>query len=230
MSGASPLLWFALAAVALTVATLAFVLRPLLRSHGRLIVCATVAGLALAPLLYLKLGASRALQGEHVVDAATTASTRAVADVREDLVAQLAHNPRDSRGWVLLARLELGSDRFAEAAAAYERALEHGKAANDTSLWCEYAEALALAQGGRLAGRPREIIGRALARDPTHARALELAGSAAVEAGEYRVAASYWRMLLAQVPDDSGEGAALRAALTKVELLAAVESKGGNLH
>lgn len=230
MSGAPPLLWFALAAAVLTAATLAFVLRPLLRAHGRVIVCTAVAGVALAPLLYLKLGASRALEEEPVADAATTAATRAVADVREDLVAQLAHNPRDSRGWVLLARLELGSDRFAQAAAAYERALENGKAANDTALWCEYAEALALAQGGRLAGPPREIVGRALARDPTHAQALELAGSAAVEAGEYRVAASYWRMLLAQMPDDSGARAALRAALTKVELMAAVESEGGNLH
>ena len=230
MSGAPPLLWFALAAAALTAATLAFVLRPLLRAHGRLIVGAALVGLAVAPLLYLKLGASRALAEERVADAATSASTRAVADAREDLVAQLAHNPRDSRGWVLLARLELGSDRFAEAAAAYERALENGKAANDTALWCEYAEAVALAQGGRLAGRPREIVGRALARDPTHAQALEFAGSAAVEAGEYRVAASHWRMLLAQMADDPGESAALRAALARVELLAAVEPKGDNLH
>jgi cytochrome c-type biogenesis protein CcmH len=230
MSEAPSLLAFGLAAAALTGATLAFVLRPLLRAHGRLIAWTAVAGLALAPVLYLKLGAWRALEEDRVVDAAMAASTRAVADVREDLVAQLAHNPRDSRGWVLLARLELASDRFAEAAAAYERALENARAGSDTTLWCEYAEAIALGQGGRLAGRPREIVGRALARDPTHPRALELAGSAAIEAGEYRVAASYWRMLLVQMPEGSSEGSALRAALAKVELLASAEPAQGSLH
>ena len=230
MTEAPALLWFVPAAGALTAATLAFVLRPLLRGHVRLVVCAAVAALALAPLLYLKLGASRALVEDRVADAATAATARAVADAREDLVSQLAHNPRDSRGWVLLARLELASDRFAEAAAAYERALDNTKAANDTTLWCEYAEALALGQGGRLAGRPREIVGRALVRDPTHPQALELAGSAAVEAGEYRVAASYWRTLLQQMPEDTGAGLALRAALNKVELLATIESRDGNLH
>jgi cytochrome c-type biogenesis protein CcmH len=220
---------FALAALALTLATLALVLRPLLREHRRLLVWAVGVALLAVPVLYARLGAVRAMDEAHVPDAATAVTARAVDSVRDDLAAQLAHNARDSRGWVLLARLELGQDRFAEAAAAYERALANPKAAADTTLWCEYAEALALAQGGRLAGRPREIIGRALAGNPSHRQALELAGSAAVEAGEYDVALAYWRMLLAQLPDGSSERRALGGAVARVELLAATGA-GGSLH
>lgn len=230
--GESPaLLAFALAAAALTAATLGFVLRPLLRERRRLIVLAGAAALLLAPVLYARLGAIGTLDDTRTADAATASATRPLGDAREDLVAHLAHNPRDSRGWVLLARLELGQDRFAEAAAAYEHALGNPKAASDASLWCEFADALALAQGGRLAGRPREIVGQALSRDPRNRQALEMAGSAALEAGEHAVAAAYWRMLLAELPEGSGEQRELRAALDRVELqLAQARSRGDLLY
>jgi cytochrome c-type biogenesis protein CcmH len=212
---------FAALAFALTVATLAFVLRALLRERRRVILLSSAAALLLAPLLYTRLGDVRAVDAERRMDAASAASTRTVVDARDDLVAQLAHNPRDSRGWVLLARLDIAADRFAEAARAYEHALANAKAAADTTLWCEYADALALAQGGKLAGRPREIIGQVLARDPSHRQALEMAGSAALEAREYEVAAAYWRKLVAALPEDSSERKELSAALAKADLMAA---------
>jgi cytochrome c-type biogenesis protein CcmH len=230
MTDSASLVVFAAIAIALTIAMLAFVLRPLARGHRRIVLAVAFAALLVAPVLYVKLGAVRVLDDARVADAPTAASTRAVDDMREDLVAHLAQNARDSRGWVLLARLELAQDRFSEAAKAYERALTNAKAAADTTLWCEYAEALALAQGGRLGGRPREIVGQALARDPTHRQALELAGTAAIEEGEYPLAASYWRMLLAQLPEGSGERGALGAALARVELLAAAGTKDPFLH
>jgi len=97
--------------------------------------------------------------------------------VREVLVAQLERNPRDGRAWVLLARLDFAADRYAEAAADYEKAVAAStKVAGDPAVWCEYADALAMAQGGRLAGRPRELVMRALALNPAHPKALEMAG------------------------------------------------------
>ncbi len=220
---------FIVAAVLLAAATLAFVMRPLLRERRHRIVAVAGIGLVLAPLLYARLGAVGTLDGEGEADAATVAATRPVQDARAELVAHLAHNPRDARGWVLLARLDAAQDRFADAAAAYERALANPKAATDTTLWCEYADALAQAQGGRLAGRPREIVGQALARDPTHRQALEMAGSAALESGEHAVAASYWRMLLVQLPESSSERRELTAALARVELRAVQDRTRGQL-
>ena len=88
---------------------------------------------------------------------------------------------------MLLARLDFAADRFADAAAAYERALAASpKVARDPAIWCEYADALGMAQGGSLAGRPRELVMRALAQNPAHPKALEMAGSAAYEARRIR--------------------------------------------
>jgi tetratricopeptide (TPR) repeat protein len=171
----------------------------------------------------------RALDGERTADAATAAHTRPVGDVRDDLAAQLARNPRDARGWVLLARLELGEDRYAQAATAYEKALANAKAATDVDLWCEYADALALAQGGRLDGKPRDIVQQALLRDPKHRRALEMAGGAALESGDYAQAARYWRTLLGELPEGTSEQRELSLALERVELMAQDDRSRGQL-
>ena len=220
---------FAVAAALLAAATLAFVMRPLLRERRHRFAAFTALALALAPLLYGHLGAVGALGEAAGADAMTVAATRTVEDARADLVAHLAQNPRDARGWVLLARLDASQDRFADAASAYERALADAKAASDTTLWCEYADALAQAQGGRLAGRPREIVSQVLLRDPVHRQALEMAGSAALESGEHATAATYWRTLLAQLPDGSGERRDLQAALERVELRAVQDRARGQL-
>ena len=220
---------FGVAAALLAAATLAFVMRPLLRERRHRFVAIAAIGLALAPLLYWHLGAAGALGEAGVADVATVAATRTVEDARADLVAHLSQNPRDARGWVLLARLDASQDRFADAASAYERALADGKAASDTTLWCEYADALAQAQGGRLAGRPREIVSQVLLRDPAHRQALEMAGSAAIESGEHATAAKYWRTLLEQLPEGSGERRDLSAALERVELRAVQDRARGQL-
>ena len=103
-----------------------------------------------------------------------------------------------SRAWTSTA------DRFADAPAAYGKALAVSpKVAADPAIWCEYADALGMAQGGTLAGRPRELVMHALTLDPTHPKALEMAGSAAYEQREYHSAAGYWRALLAQIPRDA---------------------------
>jgi cytochrome c-type biogenesis protein CcmH len=136
--------------------------------------------------------------------------------------AHLAQQPRDARGWAILARLEAERERFAEAAQAYDKALAlPSKVANDAALWCEYADALGMTQGGRLAGKPRELIDRALILSPNHPKALELAGSAEYEQGDYRAALRFWRLLLAALKPGSDAHADLAAAIVRTERLAA---------
>jgi len=179
---------------------------------------------ALAAALYLVFGAPGALRDQHADAAiAGAAGTLTAPAMREDLVRHLADNPRDGRGWVLLGRLDASQDRFAEAAAAFEKALAVApKVAADPGIWCEYADALGMAQGGNLAGRPRELVMRALAMSPAHGRALEMAGSAAYEQREFDGAARYWRMLLAQLPEGSPQHRELAAAIARAERLALV--------
>jgi cytochrome c-type biogenesis protein CcmH len=134
------------------------------------------------------------------------------------LEAHVASAPSDARAWVMLARARMQRDQFEPAALAYRRALDaSAKVARDPLIWCEYADALGMAQGGRLAGKPRELIDKALALDGAHPRALEMAGSAAYEAGDFRSAVRYWQQLLTLLPADSNERAQLAAAIARAE-------------
>jgi len=148
-------------------------------------------------------------------------SKEGAASLARRLGAHLETHPRDARSWAILARLQFGMDRFGEAAQAYEKALAlPSKVANDPAVWCEYADALGMAQGGKLAGRPRALIDRALALKSNHPKALEMAGSAEYEQGDYTAAARYWRMLLMTLEPGSQAHAELAAAIARAERLA----------
>ena len=250
VDASSTLLFGAIAAL-MTLAVLAWVLRPLLarrarttraaadaeaapanagdgsprhprRRSRRVGVAVALASAALAAGLYALLGDVRAVDGRHTLDAQTAIEVVPAGMLRDDLIAHLARTPRDGRSWILLARMELGGDRFTQAADAYARALAADpRVAKDPGIWCEYADALGMAQGGTLAGRPRELVLQALALDPAHPKALELAGSAAYEARDYASAARHWRGLLAQMPPASAEQRDLDAAIARADLLAA---------
>lgn len=127
--------------------------------------------------------------------------------------------PPDGRAWVLRARSYMEADRFEDAANAYEKGLAASrKVAADPQVWCELADAIGMAQGGSLRGRPRELVNRALALNPGHPRALEMAGSAAYEAGDHRLAVSYWETLLARIPAGTSTHRELSAAIARAKL------------
>ena len=173
-----------------------------------------------AVLLYWQFGHPQ-LIGAPAADSLRAAADPAHPDGEPlllQLEAHVASAPSDARAWVVLARARMQRDQFEPAALAYRRALDaSAKVARDPLIWCEYADALGMAQGGRLAGKPRELIDRALALDGAHPRALEMAGSAAYEAGDFRGAARYWQQLLVQLPADSSERAQLAAAIARAE-------------
>ncbi len=231
---------FGAIAVAMTAAAFAWVLRPLLarrardrraagaaapaagRAPGRRIgVAAALAVPLLAAGLYAWLGDFRAVDERRTVDAQAAVDTMPADLLRDDLARNVARNPRDARSFILLARMDFAADRFAEAAAAYANALAASpNVGRDPGVWCEYADALGMAQGGTLAGRPRELVAQALAQDPAHPRALEMAGSAAFEERDFAAAARHWRALLAQLPPASAEHRELEAAIARADLSA----------
>ena len=135
---------------------------------------------------------------------------------RAELDRQIARNPRDGRALVLLARLDMDENRFADAAKRYEQAVAAApKVAADPAVWCEYADALGMTQGRSLAGKPTELIQRALALDAAHPRALEMAGSAAYEQRDYAAAVRWWSLLLAQLAPGTPPHDELSAALDR---------------
>jgi len=173
-----------------------------------------------AAALYFTFGTPAALD-----PAANVAAADDPAAFRESLARHLARTPSDARAWVMLARADLASDRFAEAALAYEKAMAASpRVARDPLVLCELADALGMANGGSLKGRPRELVTKALAIDPQHPRALEMAGSAMIEDGDYAGAAAAWRQLLAQLPPAGAEHRELAAAIARAEGRAAASA------
>jgi cytochrome c-type biogenesis protein CcmH len=175
---------------------------------------------ALAFGLYALVGDPAALRGTPApVPASATADGEGTASSRRDeLVRHLERYPADGRGWVLLARADLDADRFGDAVASYRKALAASpRIAADPDVLCEYADALGMTQGGQLAGEPRELVMRALAKSPAHPKALEMAGSAAYERRDFAGAAAYWRRLLPQLPEGSQSQRELAAAIAGAE-------------
>lgn len=182
----------------------------------------TLAVPVLAAGLYVAFGNPAALLRGDLPAAQAAGDAQSTQSLRTQLEAHVGATPSDARAWVLLARLRLEADDFQPAADAYAKAiaLSPRKVAKDAQVWAEYADAVGMAQGGTLAGKPRELIDAALALNPAHPKALELAGSAAYEVRAFRAAHAHWSALLAQLPADSPQRAQLQAALEKVERLA----------
>lgn len=117
------------------------------------------------------------------------------------LAKRLEQNPGDAEGWAMLARSYLNLEKYSEASNAYARAA--ALKTDDGDLLVEYAFAMAMANGRKLEGEPRELIKKALQIDPENPKALQLAGSAEFQAKNYQAAIDYWQRVLQKSPADS---------------------------
>ena len=166
-----------------------------------------------AAVLYLRLG-NPGPGAESTREAHETSDTQFEAAVAS-LAQRLQSRPDDARGWTLLARSYLALGRFAEAVDAYAHASQ--LAPDDAGLLADYADALAMMQGRKLAGRPAALAQRALTIDPKHKKALALAATAAMEARDLNQALGYWRRLLAEFPAASDDAKQIDAIIAEVE-------------
>jgi cytochrome c-type biogenesis protein CcmH len=147
--------------------------------------------------LYAWLGAPQLIGSQASPEAAQREHDSAQLSVLVDRLARrLESTPDDLEGWTMLARSYRALGRHAEAAAAYARAEK--AIGSDAVRLTEWAESLALSSGGALAGKPAELVARALAIDPENAHALALAGAAAFERKDWNGAVRYWERLAKQ--------------------------------
>lgn len=153
---------------------------------------------------YLKLGAPQSLDVTAAEAHAKGQNPPDMAKAVEKLAARLQETPADKEGWYMLARSYVYLKRYSDAAAAYNKLLALTDEA-DPQLLTELAEALALSNGGNLAGQPSLLLKTALAADPQFQKALWLSGFAAAQRQDYAAAINYWKDFLAQVPADDAE-------------------------
>jgi len=119
----------------------------------------------------------------------------------ERLAQRLEQEPSNAEGWAVLARSYAARGKPELAVKAYERAV--ALVPDDANLLADYADTLGLVQGRSLAGKPTQLVERALKADPTQWKALALAGTAAFDAKDYRKAVDYWERAKQVIPPTS---------------------------
>lgn len=139
-------------------------------------------------------------------------------ELSERLKKKLEQNPNDGVGWALLARSYVEIGRHADAVPIYEKAIK--LIPDDSQMLVDYADALGMLHGRKLAGKPEQLIQQALKIDPNHVKALMLAGTVAFDRKEFGQAAQYWERASANLPTDA-------KGVVRQELLSGIaEAKG----
>lgn len=171
------------------------------RPRGPLAAIALAILVPLATLsFYLGVGEPGGLRGENVAGPQQV-SPEDIEGMVAKLAARLAKNPDDARGWVMLARSYYVMQRIPEAVTAYAKAVEMTR--DNADLYADYADALAMSQGRNIQGKPLELVNEALKLNPTHAKALAMAGTEAFYRKDYPGAIAFWEKLLPQLPPES---------------------------
>lgn len=145
-----------------------------------------------------------------------------------DMIAQLeqkmASDPSDAQGWLLLARAYKTMSRWDDAERAYEKI---GQPLQANAEWLAELADVLVQKTNSFAGRPHELIARALAVEPDNAKALLLAGAEAFGEKRFAVAIGHWERLLARMDPESDEAKMVAAGVARARELGGMKVGGG---
>ena len=116
---------------------------------------------------------------------------------------RLLDDPNNSDDWLMLANSYVVLNRYPDPIRALENL--YRLKGDDPSLLFRYADVLAMANSGIFAGKPSELIKKALQLDPQNTMGLWLAGLVAYEEGEIKKAINYWQNVLPKLEIGSEE-------------------------
>jgi cytochrome c-type biogenesis protein CcmH len=112
----------------------------------------------------------------------------------------LQTNPDDVEGWTMLARSYYFLKNYQAASETFNRVASL-TGETDPNVLADYADALAMAQGRNMQGRPYDLVKKALEVEPFHQKSLWLAGTAAYQVQDYPSALQYWEKLITLFPE-----------------------------
>lgn len=177
-------------------------------------VVSAIAVPVLAALVYSAVGSpsivgldSSALHGELTQER--------IAQAVEELRKQVVRNPQDAEAWAMLAEALRLQDQPAEAAKAYEKAVELEP--RHARLLADYAETLVLLSHGDFVGKPVELLERALRIDPSDGKAIALMGAAQYRLGNLPEALRLLKLLAREMPPESVEASRMSEAIARIE-------------
>ena len=174
-----------------------------------------------AAVLYVLLGnpaavnappgpAARAEQADAITDPQIVAMIDRLAE-------KMKANPEDPKGWMLLARSYFKMGRYDDSVAAFAEAAK--RMPESAELLADQAEAIAMTQGQRLAGRPATLLARALVLSPDDPKTLAMSGAVAAERGDIDGAIKLYRRLKTLVPPNSEDAQQVDQVLAELETI-----------
>ncbi|MFA5920303.1 MAG: c-type cytochrome biogenesis protein CcmI [Methylococcaceae bacterium] len=189
----------------------------LAQSQGRWVVYALVIGVPLlAGSLYLSLGNYQAIS--HSAEMAVDPDALKLAEINKmvaGLAEKMKNNPDDAQGWLMLGRSYKVLEQYPKAVDAFANA--YRVLGDQAEVMLLYADTIAYANDKNLAGKPTELIFKALALEPDNMTALWLGGMAKAQQGDPVTAIKLWKKLAALLPPGSGAQEEIQGLLAKIE-------------
>jgi len=170
--------------------------------------------------LYLAYGEYRVIDNPQLTQAAPQQSQVAApqmspAEMVAAIEKRLRENPDDAEAWFMLGRVQMGQQDFDAAVNAYRRS--DTLMADEPGIMFALADALAMQNNGSLLGEPEALVLRGLQLAPRFPNGLWLAGMAAEQRQDFRVAHEYWSLLLPMITDDAAAAEEVRGLLASLE-------------
>lgn len=139
--------------------------------------------------------------GAEIADREGRLERREVMQLVARLIETLKKKPDDIRGWLLLGRTYMTLNESQGALNAFRRAMElSGRRPDITS---DYAEAMVLADDGKIQAPAKKLFSEILAADPFAPKARYYLGLAKAQAGDLAGALQDWVDLIALSADDA---------------------------
>ncbi|OEC44322.1 c-type cytochrome biogenesis protein CcmI [Pseudomonas sp. 1D4] len=138
---------------------------------------------------------------------------RTIEEMTARLEKAVQAQPDSAEGWYFLGRTYMAQERPADAAKAYERAVQI--AGRQPELLGQWAQALYFASQKRFTPEVQALTKDALKADPNEVTSLGLLGIAGFEEGRFKDAIGYWERLIAVLPQDDPSRAALQGGIDR---------------
>jgi cytochrome c-type biogenesis protein CcmH len=130
------------------------------------------------------------------------------------LAERLKEQPDDALGWTMLGRSYKYLQQYPKAVEAFEHAYK--LIGDKPEIMLLYADALAFANNEQMAGKPAELVFKALAMEPNNVTGLWLGGMAKAQTGDFAAAMGLWKKLEAQLPPGSEAQQEIQGLLVKL--------------
>jgi cytochrome c-type biogenesis protein CcmH len=186
------------------------------KNQGKWITYVVALGIPLlAGSLYFMLGNYQAVS--HSAEMSVGSETIKLAEINK-MVAGLAEkmkaNPDDAQGWLILGQSYKALEQYPQAVDALANA--YRLLGEQAEVMLLYADALANINDKNLAGKPTELVNKALALEPDNSNALWLGGMAKAQQGDAPTAIKLWTKLSASLPAGSEPQQEIQNLITKL--------------